>query len=222
MPLGASRIPCSAGPQPHLAPVSCGSSGAGTVMAGDTEAQDTQDLKATTSPVVASGGTSHRFPASRTPVLPLGGCLCPPSLPPPLPTLDLEASHRTERGQLCHISEGCSFRGQEPHLVLPDVPHQFFTTLELLQHWSPFQGPNAGVWPGKDGCAWTYWKFYTGVAVPSAWPRATSHGLPRDSRTCQWTRSSRNNQRRSSFNVIPPLLCALKSHIHVGCPGLDG
>lgn len=108
---------------------------------------------------------------------------------------------------------------RSPILVLPDVPHQFFTTLELLQHWSPFQEPNAGVWPGKDGCAWTYWKSYTGVAVPSAWPRATSHRLPRDSRTCQWTRSSRNNRKRSSFDIIPPLLCALKSHIHVGHPG---
>lgn len=87
--------------------------------------------------------------------------------------------------------------------MLPDVPPQFFTTLELLQHWSPSQEPNAGVWPGKDGCAWTYWKSYTGVAVPSAWPRATSHRPLRDSQTCQWTCSSRNNRRRSSFNVIP-------------------
>lgn len=62
MPLGASRIPCSAGPQPHLIPVSCGSSGAGMVMAGDTEAQHTQDLKATTRPVVAPGGDLAPIP----------------------------------------------------------------------------------------------------------------------------------------------------------------
>lgn len=74
MPLGASRIPCSAGPQLHLIPVSCGSSRAGMVVAGDAEAQHTQDLKATTSPVVAPGGTSHRFPASHILLLPLWGC----------------------------------------------------------------------------------------------------------------------------------------------------
>lgn len=74
MPLGASRIPCSAGPQPHLIPGFSSSSGAGMVVAGDTEAQHTQDLKATSSPVVAPRGTSHQFPASHIPVLPLWGC----------------------------------------------------------------------------------------------------------------------------------------------------
>lgn len=206
MPLGASQIPCSAGPQPRLIPVSCGSSGAGMVMAGDAEAQDRQDLKATISPVVAPGGTLHQFPASHTPLLPLWGCLCPPSLP--LPTLDLETHTGLSVDSSATSQRDAPSMDRSPILVLPDVPHQFFTTLELFQHWSPFQEPNAGVWPGKGGCAWTYWKFYTGVAVPSAWPRATSHRLPRDSRTCQWTRSSRNNWRRSSFNVIPSPLCS--------------
>lgn len=58
----------------------------------------------------------------------------------------------------------------------------------IARHWSPFQERNAGVWPGKEGCAWTYWKSYTGVAVPSSWPRAiprspTPQNPPRDPRT---------------------------------------
>lgn len=151
MPLGASRIPCSAGPQPHLIPVSCGSSGAGMVMAGDAEAQHTQDLKATTSPVVAPGGTLHRFPASHIPLLPFWGCLCPPSLPPPLPTLGLEASHRTERGWLCHISEGCSFHGQEPHPGAPRCPTSVLHNTGIASTLEPF--PRAKCW----SLAWKGW-----------------------------------------------------------------
>lgn len=63
MPLGASQIPCSTGPQPHLIPVSCGSSRAGMVMAGDTEAQHTQDLKTTTSPCGGSWGDLAPIPS---------------------------------------------------------------------------------------------------------------------------------------------------------------
>lgn len=83
--------------------------------------------------MVAPGGTSHRFPASHIPLLPLWGCLCPPpSLPPPLPTLGLEAAHRTERGRLCHIPEGCSFHGREPHPGAPRCPTSH------SQHWNCF------------------------------------------------------------------------------------
>lgn len=178
MPLGASRIPCSAGPQPHLIPGSSSSSGAGMVVAGDTEAQHTQDLKATSSPVVAPKGTSHQFPASHIPVLPLWGCLCPPSFP--LPFQHWIWKHQTELSvdSSATSQRDAPSRDRSPIPVLPGVPHQFFTTLELFQHWSPFQEPNTGVWPGKEGCAWTYWKSYTGVAVPSAWPRALPTDFP--------------------------------------------
>lgn len=85
MPLGASRIPCSAGPQPHLIPVSCGSSGAGIVMAGETEAQHTQDLKATTSPVVGPGEDLTPIPSIPHPSSSFTGMFVS-SITPPSPS----------------------------------------------------------------------------------------------------------------------------------------
>lgn len=105
------------------------------VMAGDAEAQHTQDLKATTSPVLwLLGGTSQRFPASHIPLLPLWGCLCPPSLPLPLPTLDLEASHRTKRGWLCHIS----LHGEEPRPGAPRRPTSVLHDTGIASTLEPF------------------------------------------------------------------------------------
>lgn len=65
-----------------------------------------------------------------------------------------------ERGWICHIPE---------HGTCPAVPRQFSTTLELLNTGALSKREKLEFHLERKGCAWTYWKLYTGVAVPSNW-----------------------------------------------------
>lgn len=193
------------------------------LVAGDTEAQHTQDLKATTSPVVAPGGTSHQFPASHIPLLPLWGCLCPPpSLPLPFQHWILEAAHWTERGRLYHIPEGCSFCGWEPHPGAPRCPTSVLHNTGIASTLEPFlRGKRWSLaWKGGlclDLLEVVHWSCCSFCSAQGHFPQTSQRlpDLPTD--TFLW-----EHRRRSSFDIIPPLLYALKSHIHVGYPGLDG
>lgn len=171
--------------------------GAGLVVAGDAgaEAQHAQNIgpkpqKHNQPPGISRAHHAPTPTIPRCPDLPSWGCFCPQSLLPPLATLDSKALHWTERGRVCRIPA----RGWELHPVLAQWSQMYHTSVlrntGIAQHWSPFQERNAGVWPGKEGCAWTYWKLYTGVAVPSSWPRAIPRPTPQtpgDPQTCKQT-----------------------------------
>lgn len=91
----------------------------------------------------------------------------------------------------------------------------------IAQHWSPFQEENAGVSPGKEGCAWTYWKLYTGVLFllvgPGPSPAAPLH-RPLETPGPLNRPFSADSKRRRSFHVCPacpPLLTVLCHRIQV-------
>lgn len=125
----------------------------------------TQDLshRNTTSPAPSPGLTWHQH-CPKHPSFPSGD-IC--VLHPPA-TLDLKALHWTQRGWISRIPE---------HGTGPAVPRHFSTTLELLNTGALSKREKLEFHLERKGCAWTYWKLYTGVAVLSSWTRSPTGPL---------------------------------------------
>lgn len=127
------------------------------VVAGsaDTEVQHTQNMGPKPQKHNQPCAISWAHPAptlTQTPLLPFWGC----SYPPPPATLDLKALHWRDL----------------PHPRARDWPGCAMSVLHntgIAHTGALSKRKKLEFHLGRKGCAWTHWKLYTGVAVPSGW-----------------------------------------------------